>query len=250
MLLLGLAAALLLVALDRGTEAETAGLVFLGVHAAARLATVFDLPERVLLVVTAIAITALAFGAADVTNAIEDSPGWSEGTGAALRGAADAIGVSAVLTLAASIVPIARERSLRPRRADALRRRDRLAAGRERPPRVAGRRQPLGRRFDRQQLAAGVVDLERRVVQAELVVEDLLDPAADLVAVVVAADHHVRRERDEAAGDLPDVEVVDLVDADVRRPSPGRSPRRRCPRAPPRGTRGPTPSAARRRRGA
>ena len=110
-LLLGLSAALMVVALDRGTEAEALGLAFLGVHAGARLAGAFDVSERVGLVVTAVAITALAFGAADITNAIEGSPGWSEGTGSALRGAADAIGVTAVLTLAASIVPIARERS-------------------------------------------------------------------------------------------------------------------------------------------
>jgi hypothetical protein len=119
--LLGLAAGLLLAALDRGTTAEALGLTFLGVHAASRIAIAFfmtDLPGatvttagRVHIVLAALAFTAIAFGAADITHAIEDTSGWSEGTGSALRVASDAIGVAAVLTLAAYLIPMARARA-------------------------------------------------------------------------------------------------------------------------------------------
>ena len=51
-----------------------------------------------------------------------------------------------------------------------------------------------------------------------------LELAPDRVAVVVAADEHVRRQRGEAAGDLPDVQVVDLDHAGVRGHRAGRSP--------------------------
>lgn len=109
--LVGLGCGLMVVALDRGTEAQTLGLAFLAVAAAARLALAFPLPERAFVVVAATAFVATAFGAADITDAIEDSPGWSESAGAVLRVAADAIGVFAVLALAAYAVPIARERA-------------------------------------------------------------------------------------------------------------------------------------------
>ena len=67
---------------------------------------------------------------------------------------------------------------------------------------------------------------------------------------VVAADEHVRRERREARRDLPDVQVVDLGDARVARPSAGRSPAGRARAARPPGTRGRTRAAGCRRRAA
>lgn len=119
--LLGTGAALLLTALDRGTEAAHPGLAFLGAYAAARLAIAFVMSDppgaevtprgRAHVVLGAIAFTAIAFGAADVTDAIEDTPGWSDGAGAVLRAASDAIGVTAVLALAAFMIPAGRERA-------------------------------------------------------------------------------------------------------------------------------------------
>ena len=62
-------------------------------------------------------------------------------------------------------------------------------------------------------LAARVVDLQRRVIEREALAQHRLHRAARRVAVAVGADEHVRRERREAAGDLPHVQVVDLDDA-------------------------------------
>ncbi len=67
-------------------------------------------------------------------------------------------------------------------------------------------------RLDLQQLAADVVDLQRRVVEAEALVQHRLHRAPRRVAVAVGADEHVRGERREAARDLPDVQVVNLDD--------------------------------------
>src|ERR1700683_5048751 len=64
--------------------------------------------------------------------------------------------------------------------------------------------------LDIQQFARLVVDLKGRVVQVELVVQHPLQPATRGVTVVLAADEHVRRERGETGGDLPDVQVVNL----------------------------------------
>jgi len=50
-----------------------------------------------------------------------------------------------------------------------------------------------------------VVNLERRVVQAESLLDELLQHAAPVVAVVARPYDDVRRERGEAGGDLPDV---------------------------------------------
>src|SRR5581483_4053533 len=62
---------------------------------------------------------------------------------------------------------------------------------------------------DRQQpLAARVVDLERRVGDAEPLAEEPLELAPDAVAVVARMDEHVRREGGEPRSDLPHVEVV------------------------------------------
>ena len=121
--LLGAGAGLLLAALERGTAAETAGLVFLGVYAGARLAIAFVMSDgaegegevtptgRLHMLLGAIAFTAIAFGAADLTDAVEDTPGWTEGAGALLRLGSDAIGVATVLALAAYVIPQGRERA-------------------------------------------------------------------------------------------------------------------------------------------
>ena len=119
-LLLGVGATLLTIALARDTEAENLGLAFLGAYAAARFGIAFfmtDLPGtpatpagRVHVVLAAVAFTAIAFGAVDVTNAIDGSPGWSGGVAGALRFESQAVVVTAVLTLAGFLVPVARER--------------------------------------------------------------------------------------------------------------------------------------------
>ena len=68
-----------------------------------------------------------------------------------------------------------------------------------------------------------VVDLEGRVVDPEALVQLVLELQPDRVAVGVLVDGDVGRERREAGRDLPDVQVVDLVDARVTPPSRGRS---------------------------
>lgn len=120
-LLLGASATLLLVALSRGSEAGDRALVFLGAFAAARFAIAFVMADRqgdvvtargrVHVILGAIAFTAIAFGAADVTSAIENTPGWSDGAGGVLRVASDAVGVAAALSLAAYLIPQGRERA-------------------------------------------------------------------------------------------------------------------------------------------
>lgn len=117
--LLAAAAGLLVAALDRGTAATALGLGFLGVFAVARLAmavVLTDAPDRGITArgrihrtLGTIAFVAVAFGAADVTDAIESTAGWTDGAGATLRFASDAIGVAAVLALAAAMIPQARE---------------------------------------------------------------------------------------------------------------------------------------------
>src|SRR5439155_17320618 len=56
---------------------------------------------------------------------------------------------------------------------------------------------------DLEQAIRGVLDLERRVVDPEPVVEHVLQLATDPVAVPAAFDQHVRRQRGEARADLP-----------------------------------------------
>ena len=58
-----------------------------------------------------------------------------------------------------------------------------------------------------------MVDLQRRVLDPELLPEHPLELAAPLVAVLPLANEHVRRERRKARGDRPDVEIVDLDDS-------------------------------------
>ena len=57
-----------------------------------------------------------------------------------------------------------------------------------------------------------MIDLQRRVIEREALVQHRLHLAPRGVAVALAADEHVRGERGEAARDFPDVQVVDLDD--------------------------------------
>jgi hypothetical protein len=106
--LLGLGAALLLVALASGTGVARGGLIWLGVYAVSRVAIAFfptDLPGapvtpvgRVHLVLAAAAFTAIAFAAADLTPSLADEPGW---------GASGLLGVlrwAVVITAAATLL--------------------------------------------------------------------------------------------------------------------------------------------------
>ena len=58
--------------------------------------------------------------------------------------------------------------------------------------------------------AVGVVDLQRGVFELVLVVEHGLDVGACGMAIHVAGDQDVRRQRRLTRGDLPDVQVVDF----------------------------------------
>src|SRR6266542_627203 len=60
-----------------------------------------------------------------------------------------------------------------------------------------------------------VVDLERRVTQPELLLQQMLQPAARAVTVGVRRDEDVGRERREAARHRPDVQVVHLDDVGI-----------------------------------
>ena len=58
-----------------------------------------------------------------------------------------------------------------------------------------------------------MVDLERRVLDAELLLENSLELAPPPVAVLSSADEHMGGESREPGRDRPDVEVVHLDDA-------------------------------------
>ena len=62
-----------------------------------------------------------------------------------------------------------------------------------------------------------MVDLECRVVDSVLVVDESFEFASDRVAVVARVDEDVRGERGEVRADRPDVQVVDVFDVWVRR---------------------------------
>ena len=66
------------------------------------------------------------------------------------------------------------------------------------------------RRHERDERVVLVVNLERGVVDVEAIVEQALQLQPDGVAVVAGVDQHMRAERREARGYLPDVEVVDV----------------------------------------
>lgn len=110
--LLGAAGALLCAALARADQADPRALAFLGTFAAARLLIAGVPRGRAHLVLGAVAFTAIAFGAADVTSDVERLAGWAGTAGDALRVASDAVGVGAVLALAAHVVPQAPERAV------------------------------------------------------------------------------------------------------------------------------------------
>ena len=57
-----------------------------------------------------------------------------------------------------------------------------------------------------------VIHLQRRVLDPEAVVQELLELAPPAVAVVARRHEHVRGQRREAGRDLPDVQIVDLHD--------------------------------------
>src|SRR4051794_12426145 len=119
--LLGAGAALLTAVLDRDGHAGGLGLFFLSVFAAARIAIAFFMTDppgrpattegRVHLVLAAIAFTAIAFGAADITSSLLDAPTWSGGVAGPLRFEARAVAVTAVLTGLARVAPAARARA-------------------------------------------------------------------------------------------------------------------------------------------
>jgi hypothetical protein len=58
-----------------------------------------------------------------------------------------------------------------------------------------------------------VVDLQRRVIEAEALQQHRLQLAPGRVAVGLAIDEHVRSERRKPRRDRPHVKVVDLLDA-------------------------------------
>jgi hypothetical protein len=112
--LLGLGAALLLVALGSGTDVASGGLIWLGVYAVSRVAIAFfpiDPPGagvtpvgRVHLVLAAAAFTAIAFAAADLTPSLADQPGW-DGASGLLDVLRWAVVAAAFATLLTRVVP-------------------------------------------------------------------------------------------------------------------------------------------------
>src|SRR5919206_4773294 len=87
---------------------------------------------------------------------------------------------------------------------------------------VTGRERYSVRRPDAQQFLTGrVIDLQRRVPDAEAFLDEALQLAPAGMAVVAGSDEDVRGQRGEARRHLPDVQVVHLDDA-----------RRRSERAP------------------
>src|SRR5207247_9203248 len=71
----------------------------------------------------------------------------------------------------------------------------------------------IGRRpLDLEQERLLVLHLERRVLEAEALLQQPLEAPARLVTVRVWGDANVRRERREPGGDFPHVEAVDLDD--------------------------------------
>jgi hypothetical protein len=110
---LGLGAALLLVALARGTDVPSGGLIWLGVYALTRIAIAFfphDLEGRpvtavgrVHLALAAAAFTAIAFAAWDLGPALRDEPGW-DGAESLIGALRWAVVITAVATLVARVV--------------------------------------------------------------------------------------------------------------------------------------------------
>jgi hypothetical protein len=78
------------------------------------------------------------------------------------------------------------------------------------------RSSPHERQSSRDRPAVLVVDLQRRMVDPEATLEHGLELTPDRVAVVAVVDEDVCRERGEAGGDLPDVQIVDVGDVPMR----------------------------------
>ncbi|MCW2968457.1 MAG: putative rane protein [Solirubrobacteraceae bacterium] len=120
--LMGAGAGLLTAGMARQGDADALGLAFLAAFGAARILIAFFPGDptgapvthagRVHLVLAAVAFTAIAFGAADVTNAIDGAPQWSGAIAGPLRAEARAVAVTAALTIAALLIPLVRERVL------------------------------------------------------------------------------------------------------------------------------------------
>jgi Protein of unknown function (DUF998) len=112
-ILLGLGALMLLVALAHGTDVARGGLIWLGVYGVARIAIAWfptDLPGapvtavgRVHLALAAAAFTAIAFAAVDLTPSLSDQPGW-DGVSGVLGVLRWAVVVTAVGTLVTRVV--------------------------------------------------------------------------------------------------------------------------------------------------
>jgi hypothetical protein len=110
--LLGLGALLLVIALAHGTDVTRGGLIWLGVYAVSRVAIAWfptDLPGapvtavgRVHLALAAAAFTAIAFAAVDLTPSLADQPGW--GAGGLLSVLQWAVVVTAAGTLVTRVV--------------------------------------------------------------------------------------------------------------------------------------------------
>jgi hypothetical protein len=110
---LGLGAVLLLVALERGTDVASGGLIWLGVYAVSRIAIAFfphDLEGkpvtargRVHLALAAAAFAAVAFAAYDLSPELDDEPGW-DGASGLIVALGWAVVVTAVATLVARVV--------------------------------------------------------------------------------------------------------------------------------------------------
>jgi hypothetical protein len=111
--LLGVGALLLLVALAHGTDVARGGLIWLGVYGVSRVAIAFfpiDPPGapvtavgRVHLALAAAAFTAIAFAAADLAGTLPDQPGW-DGVSGLLGTLRWAVILTAVGTLLTRVV--------------------------------------------------------------------------------------------------------------------------------------------------
>lgn len=120
--LLGAGAGLLVVVLARDGHAGTRGLAFLGVFAGARLLIAGFMADRsgrrptrrgqIHLVLAAVAFTAIAFAANDLTGALDGTTNWSGGVVGALRFAAHVVAITAVFTAVAFVVPSLRRQIL------------------------------------------------------------------------------------------------------------------------------------------
>ena len=119
-ILLGLGAGLLVAGLARAGGATDGSLAFLAAFAAARVAIAWFMTDppggttttegRIHVVLAAIAFTAIAFGAGDITSSLDGEPGWSGTIIDVMRFEARVVAVAAAATAVTFLVPSARER--------------------------------------------------------------------------------------------------------------------------------------------